>query len=125
MSPQCLFYVFVASQVGLEGVGTHLELEVEPRRVVVPGRLTPGQEITRTVLLRNPSHAPASYSFEWLPGGSGSSVQVQPGTGVVAPLSFKNVMLTFTAPAVRGDRECVSCVRYSAGAAQGWSCCAA
>lgn len=58
-----VLYACVA-QVGLEGLGSPLYLDVIPRKVIVPGSLTPGATFTRTIVLENPTSAPANYSIE-------------------------------------------------------------
>lgn len=57
-------------EVGMEGVGGLLELELAPRHIVVPGGMYPGALHSRTVTLTNPTRAPAQFDFA---GGCGAS----------------------------------------------------
>jgi len=80
-------------EVGLEGLGAPLELEVAPRRVMLPGTLTSGGTASRTVTLTNRSRAPAHFDI----AGVGDGVQVVPASGAVPPLGSLALKVTFTA----------------------------
>ena len=102
-------------QVGLEGLGAPLELDAVPRLVTMPGTLTLGGQVSRSVTLRNPSRAPAHFRItpvsneaESAAGNGGTAgygysttyngpLSVQPATGVVPPLSEVEVEVTFSA----------------------------
>jgi hypothetical protein len=80
-------------EVGLEGVGTFLDYDLTPKRVVVPGALTPGGEYSRSVTLTNRTRAPAEFKFD----GVTNNVRITPSKGTVPPLSSVSLSLTFLA----------------------------
>lgn len=94
-------------EVGLEGLGTPLALDAVPRLVSMPGSLTPGGMASRSVVLRNPTRAPAHYRIVaprpagMLKGDKAAAgrppLSVSPAAGVVPPMSDAEVTITFMA----------------------------
>ncbi|KAJ9523120.1 hypothetical protein QJQ45_023889 [Haematococcus lacustris] len=85
-------------ELGVEGVGAPLLYDLSPRRLVIPGNLTPGSECVRRVTLTNNSRAPARFKFE----GQHQFLQVQPGEGSVAPLACASLFVRFLAGTTLG-----------------------
>ena len=88
-------------QIGLEGLGAPLDLDLCPRVVTVPGSLTHGAKANSWVTLRNSSRAPARYVIKrqgTLSGLSSSeAIGIHPYEGVVPPLGELKVAVTFSA----------------------------
>eukprot|EP00798_Chlamydomonas_sp_ICE-L_P024309 gene24309-9913_t len=88
-------------EIGLEGMGSPLNLEVMPRRVIIPGSLTPSAVATQYITVKNPTRAPAVYEFESL--DPDCVLKVSPVSGVISPLSSIEVELALTAPEQPGS----------------------
>jgi hypothetical protein len=88
-------------QLGLEGLGAPLELDVCPRIVKVPGSLTTGAKASSWVTLRNTSRAPAHFTIKrqgTLAGhASSEAIGIHPPEGLVPPLGELRVTVAFHA----------------------------
>ncbi|KAG1668832.1 hypothetical protein FOA52_004926 [Chlamydomonas sp. UWO 241] len=102
-------YNFALLELGLEGLGVPLHLDISPRSLVMPGTLTPGASASGTLSLINPTRAPARFRLEptavslldkaRMLTGEKHAIVVSHPEGEVAPMSALDVTVTFTASA--------------------------
>ncbi|MEW5318142.1 MAG: hypothetical protein WDW38_009388 [Sanguina aurantia] len=87
-------------EIGCEGLGSRLDLEVSPPLWVIPGSLTPGERRKTPLQLTNKSRAPAHFHVE---GCNGEVLTVHPCSGIVPPLGSLTIEVSLCAPHEVGE----------------------
>jgi hypothetical protein len=81
-------------QIGLEGLGAPLELNVAPRFIALPGAITPGAVVSRSIILSNPTRAPAHFNISNLVTSAPTSSMGLSVTTVDLPSNCQSSSLT-------------------------------
>ncbi|MEW5301041.1 MAG: hypothetical protein WDW36_003924 [Sanguina aurantia] len=87
-------------EIGCEGLGSPLDLDVSPPLWVIPGSLTPGERRETPLQLANSSRAPAHFHVE---GCDGEVLTVHPSSGIVPPLGSLTLTVSLSAPHEVGE----------------------